>query len=71
VKPPIKKSVTPSDRRGPGDYVAFTELVGEGFASVAPSKAMIADVEDRVGIRVFKHARILFSDIGCDEGEKG
>ena len=35
------------------------------------SKVGVADVEDRVEVCVLKRSRIRFSDIRCDDGEKG
>ncbi|MDP9849209.1 hypothetical protein [Streptosporangium lutulentum] len=35
------------------------------------SEVRITDVEDRVKVCVFKSTRIRFSDIRCDDGEKG
>ena len=54
---------------------SFKQPGGDSYRAPAKggvgSKVKIADVEDRYEICVFKRSRIRFSDIRCDDGEKG
>ncbi|MEV4375647.1 hypothetical protein [Streptosporangium sp. NPDC049644] len=54
---------------------SFKQPSGDSYRAPAKggigSKVRIADIEDRVEVCVLKSSRIRFSDIRCDDGEKG